>query len=95
MSNQSNEELLERASEAIELAARYIENEFTHTTPAKVLDELVAQVIKHIDDNNLDDLFMASLPALERFLDECSNALADQAREAFVNYDLIGDGDTY
>lgn len=95
MSNNVNEQLLERASEAIELAARYIENEYNNTTPGKVLDEKVAQVTKHIDDDNLDDLYNYSLPSLEFYLNECSNALADQAREAFVNYDLIGEGDTY
>lgn len=94
MSTNENDRLLERASEAIDLASRYME-EFTSTTTGKVLDELVAQVTKHIDDDNLDDLFNASLPALERWLDQCSNVLAENAREAVYGFGLIDWDEVY
>jgi hypothetical protein len=82
MSNNENDTLLDLASAAIHEASLLME-EFTNTTTEKVLDELVAQVTKHIDDNNLDDLYGYSLPALNKWLDECNLTLAQQSQEYF------------
>lgn len=88
MSNEINTKLLERAAEAIDSAHEHIER-WSSTYYEKVLDECRAQVIKHIDDNNLEDLYAISLPRLEDKLKESANAL--EAQEAFnTEYDPEG-----
>lgn len=78
MSNNYNDELLEKASESLHIASQYYENDLIGTTEGKVLDELCAQVIKHIDENNLDDLYAFSLPALDGKLRQLVISLAEQ-----------------
>lgn len=90
MSNNVNDDLLERAESAIDEAAQHAEY-WTSTTAGKVVDELVAQVTKHIDTNNLDDLFMMSLPALVRMNKQLSALEAEQSQDHFKNYDIYMD----
>lgn len=93
MSTPSNDALLEQTSSAIDMAARYAEG-LTGTGADKVLDSLVAQVTKHIDDNNLDDLYHFSLPALQRQLVEYSTTMAGQAIDYFGGHGLLSE-DTF
>lgn len=87
MSNSVNEQLLERAAETIDLAHEH--QEFWLSTPmGKMLDKLVAQVVKNIDDNNLEDLHAFNLPALERGLRQSAINMAEYAQEEMKARDL-------
>jgi len=74
MSNTYNDILLEKAHDRVEFAQTALESEWLDTTPGKVLDVKIAQVIKHIETGNLEDLANVSLPALESYLAELSQA---------------------
>ena len=87
MSNENNTILMERAAELIDLGQEAME-EWTSTTPGKVLDVKIAQVIKHLDDQNYDDLFNVSMPSLENYLNELSRA-------HFENNNILNDRDEY
>lgn len=64
MSNNVNNELLDRAVEMLDISSWWAE-ELTNTTAGSILDVRRAQVLKHIEDKNLDDLYNYSLPLLE------------------------------
>lgn len=87
MSNEANTILMERAAELIDQGQEAME-EWTSTTPGKVLDVKIAQVIKHLDDQNYDDLFNVSMPSLENYLNELSRA-------HFENNNILSDRDEY
>ena len=87
MSNEANTILRERAAELIAQGQEAME-EWTSTTPGKVLDVKIAQVIKHLDDQNYDDLFNVSMPSLENYLNELSRA-------HFENNNILSDRDEY
>ena len=96
MSDKYNTLLLERAAAAIDEANALMEGPLNHASFAeKDLDVHVAQVTKHIDDNNLDDLYNYSLPALENRLNYYANELAKTAQEHFHNWNLIDARDEY
>lgn len=95
MSNLSNEELLARAGVAIQLAGEYQEHELQGTVFGDVLEMYVNSVSEDIEDDNLDDLYGYSLPALERKLDEIGSDLGDKSRTHFFNNDLMNESDIY
>lgn len=88
MSNERNTVLLERAAELVDLALQALEDDWLGTTPGAVLDAKIAQVLSHIDHNNLDDLYNYSMPALENYLNELS-------RQHFYNNEILMDRDVY
>jgi hypothetical protein len=71
MSNSINDSLLDRAAQALDIANSWAEH-YSSTTTGKILDEMRGQVLRHIEDKNLDDLFSISLPALENKMREVS-----------------------
>lgn len=96
MSNERNTILLERAETAIDEAHALIEGPLNNASFAEnEIDSYVAQVVKHMDDNNLDDLYNYSLPALENRLNFYARELGTQAQEHFYNYGLMEAEDTY
>lgn len=96
MSQVYNDLLLERAGTALEEAGKLLEGPLNSASYAeKDLDQHVAQVVKHIDDNNLDDLYNISLPALENRLNHYYRELGTQSQEHFYNFNLIDGKDEY
>lgn len=65
MSNQTNTDLLERTQQVLDEAYRVAEA-YTSTTAGSVLDMQIAQVIKDVDENDLENLYKYSLPVLTR-----------------------------
>ena len=76
MSHINNTALLERAADAVDLAHDHIE-QWLSTPLETQLDEAVAQVMKHIETNNTEDLHYVSLPRLETLLEESAQALQE------------------
>ncbi|MBA3678771.1 hypothetical protein H0W80_01060 [Candidatus Saccharibacteria bacterium] len=79
MSNQTNTNLIEKTADTLDLAGEHAEY-WTNTTIGKVIDNLMAQVIKHIDNNDLETLQMHSLPALENKLIESAQVMAGESQ---------------
>lgn len=96
MSQEYNDILLERANDAILIAGDMMEGPLNNASYAEEdLDKHIAQVAKHIDDNNLDDLFNYSLPALENRINYYTRELGKQSQEHFKNWNIISESDTY
>ena len=64
MSNNVNEQLLERAKEALSLADYWSEY-WVGTLHEDLLTQAAETAVQHIEDNNLDDLFSISVPKLD------------------------------
>lgn len=96
MSDNYNTILLERAETAIDEAHALVEAKLLGASFAeKDIYVHVAQVTKHVAENNLDDLYNYSLPALENRLNYYARELGKQSQEHFYNYGLMEAEDTY
>jgi hypothetical protein len=65
MSTQTNTDLLERTQQVLDEAYR-VQEAYTSTTAGGILDTQIAQVVKDIDENDLENLYKYSLPVLTR-----------------------------
>ena len=96
MTDYYNTILMERASAAIDEAYALMEGPLNNASFAEdEVNSYVKQVLKHLDDNNLDDLFNYSLPALENRLNYYARELGKASQEHFFGYDLIDARDEY
>lgn len=77
MSNVTNDSLLDETLNLLEIA-KEVSEEFTGTTAGGIVDREIAQVLKHIEDKNLEDLFAYSKPALEKTVFELGLQLAEE-----------------
>ena len=74
MSHQVNTDLLEQTQELIDLAHEHAEF-WTGTQWEKTIDFQLAQVIKDIDNNNLEHLYAYTKPTLERTVAESAETI--------------------
>jgi hypothetical protein len=87
MSNNNNTNIMEQAAELLDVAHKHQEH-WTNTTAGEILDIQIAQVIKDIDENDLEHLYY-SVRVLKGSVEESSKVLAEQSKEYFNAHDAI------
>lgn len=87
MSNQSNTNIYERASELLDIAGEHVEF-WDSTTAGKLVDDAMGQVIRHIDNNDLDGLVSVSIPYLEKRIVDSAVEMGRMSQENFHGWDV-------
>lgn len=87
MSTQIADDIIERTNSALSLASDYMEH-YTGQWQEKVIERFVEAVRRDMNDD-YEELFYASLPALEACLWRFSDDMADHARKEMYGYDVL------